>query len=100
MGVVVGGVEEATLIVRALVATSGGCEESETDTVKLEVPALLGVPEITPPDDRVSPAGRDPEAMLHTYGAIPPLADRVAEYEEPAIAALRPELLIESRPVE
>jgi hypothetical protein len=34
-------------------------------TVKVEVPELVGVPETTPvPDDRTSPEGSVPEAMV------------------------------------
>ena len=47
---------------------------SVTLTVKLEVPALVGAPEIAPLEDRLKPAGRDPEATTHVYGAVPPLA--------------------------
>jgi hypothetical protein len=39
--------------------------ESVTATLKVEVPTAVGVPEITPPFDSVSPAGRLPDEMLH-----------------------------------
>jgi hypothetical protein len=39
---------------------------SDTDTVKLDVPLVVGVPEITPvADARVSPAGRVPDEIDH-----------------------------------
>jgi signal recognition particle GTPase len=38
---------------------------SVTDTVKLDVPVFVGVPEITPPLDNASPAGKLPEAIDH-----------------------------------
>jgi hypothetical protein len=39
--------------------------ESVTVTLKLKVPLTLGVPEITPPLDIVSPEGRLPDETLH-----------------------------------
>jgi hypothetical protein len=38
---------------------------SATDTVKVEDPLAVGVPEMTPALDSVSPAGRLPEAIDH-----------------------------------
>jgi hypothetical protein len=38
--------------------------ESVTFTVKVEEPAVVGVPEIVPLVERVKPAGKDPELML------------------------------------
>ncbi len=50
-----------------------------TWTVKLEVPVVVGVPEITPvPAARVSPAGNVPLATDQVYGGVPPVAVRVA----------------------
>jgi hypothetical protein len=46
---------------------------SVTFTLKLEEPAVVGLPEIVPPA-RLSPAGRDPLATDHVYGGVPPLA--------------------------
>jgi hypothetical protein len=44
-------------------------------TVKLEVPAVDGVPEITPvPGVSVSPAGSVPLAIDQVYGGVPPVA--------------------------
>ncbi len=39
--------------------------ESVTFTVKLEVPAVVGVPEITPAELSVRPAGRVPDEIDH-----------------------------------
>jgi hypothetical protein len=39
--------------------------ESVTVMAKLKVPLTLGVPEITPPFDIVSPEGRLPDEILH-----------------------------------
>jgi hypothetical protein len=52
---------------------------SVTFTVKLLVPAVPGVPEIVPPADRLSPAGRDPIDTDHEYGGDPPLALNACE---------------------
>ena len=41
---------------------------SVTRIVKLFVLAALGVPEITPPIDRLRPAGRIPDDTDHLYG--------------------------------
>jgi hypothetical protein len=50
---------------RAFVAVSAGVCESVTLTVKLEVPAVVGVPEMTPPEERDNPAGSEPDASDH-----------------------------------
>jgi hypothetical protein len=51
---------------------------SLTRTVKLTVPAAVGVPLITPPD-KANPAGNGPVASVHVYGNVPPLAVNVCE---------------------
>src|SRR5215813_7135751 len=49
-----------------------------TPIVKLDVPAAVGVPEITPVlAARVNPAGSVPLAIDQVYGGVPPLAARV-----------------------
>jgi hypothetical protein len=48
-------------------------------TVKLDEPAEPGVPEITPPADRLRPPGNDPLASDHEYGGVPPVAPKVCE---------------------
>jgi hypothetical protein len=69
-----------TEMVRLAVAVSGVVSESATPMVKLEVPAAVGVPEITPVLAlSVKPAGRLPVLTLHVYGATPPLAASVCE---------------------
>ena len=46
---------------------------SVTLTVKSDTPEPVGVPVIAPVDEfRLSPAGSDPERMLHVYGVAPP----------------------------
>jgi hypothetical protein len=46
-------------------AVCAGDPLSVTVTVKLDVPVFVGVPEITPPLDIVSPAGRLPDVTDH-----------------------------------
>ena len=46
---------------------------SVTLTVKLKLPVVLGVPEMTPPAERPSPGGSAPEARDQVYGGDPPL---------------------------
>ena len=54
--------------------------ESVTFAVKLNDPAVVGVPEITPVDAvRLNPAGSVPELMLQLYGVVPPLASIIVE---------------------
>ena len=43
-------------------------------TVKLEVPAVLGVPEMMPADDSVNPAGKLPLCNDHVIGVVPEAA--------------------------
>ena len=66
---------------------------SVTFTVKLLVPAALGVPVIDEPF-RLNPGGSDPLAIDHVYGAVPPLAASVAEYAVPTVAAPRDDVVI------
>jgi hypothetical protein len=69
-----------TTMLRLAVEVSGVLSESLTPTVKLEVPAAVGVPEITPVlAFSANPAGKLPVLMLHVYGATPPLAANVCE---------------------
>ena len=59
---------------------------SFTFTVKLDDPAVVGVPEIVLPE-RLSPAGRDPLATDHVYGGVPPVTLIACEYPVPAVPA-------------
>lgn len=81
--------EEETVIDSDSDAVCVGELESVTDTVKLAFPLAVGVPEITPLLDIVSPAGRLPEARDHVYPGVPPFAVSVALYEVPVFPALR-----------
>ena len=48
-------------------------------TVKLAVPASVGVPEMTPAEERLKPAGSAPAESVQVYGGKPPLAASAAE---------------------
>jgi hypothetical protein len=52
---------------------------SVTVTVKLEGPAVVGVPEIAPPALIESPLGRLPDVTDQLYGGVPPDAFTDAE---------------------
>jgi len=52
------------VIVYALVAVCGGVSLSANWIVKEDVPLVVGVPEITPPELKVSPVGKFPDIML------------------------------------
>jgi hypothetical protein len=67
------------VILRFAEAVVAGEAESVTLTVKLEVPAVVGVPEIVFPES-VSPAGKEPEVIVQLYGDVPAVACKVAEY--------------------
>ena len=59
-------VAEATVRLRFSVTLCAGDDESVTSTLKAVVPTAVGVPDSTPADDRVSPAGRvEPGASDH-----------------------------------
>ena len=54
------------VMLKLLVAESLGEDESSTLTVKVLVPAVVGLPEITPPAVKVRPTGRLPVVLLQT----------------------------------
>lgn len=74
---------EVVVIVSAVVTViESGCvsvcdSASVTRTVKLEMPVLVGVPEISPFELKVRFAGSDPALRLQTNVPVPPLACRV-----------------------
>jgi hypothetical protein len=70
----------ATSILRFAVAVAAGELESFTCTVKAEVPACVGVPEIRPEPEMVSPTGKLPFITDQLYGPVPPVAAKVVEY--------------------
>ena len=53
-------------------------------TVKLDVPAVVGVPVITPPTSILKPAGKLPPEMSQVIGAVP-VAASVALYDTPTL---------------
>jgi hypothetical protein len=72
----VGGGGALTIVMLSVAcAVCTGPLESVTCTVKLVVPVPVGVPDITPPADSPSPAGRfDPDTSVQLYGGVPPPA--------------------------
>ena len=80
MGSFEGEMDIATLIEYVFVAVSAGVDASDTSTVKLYLPALLGLPEISPEGDNDIRAGRRPADSFHVYGCSPPAAVNVAAY--------------------
>ena len=78
--VTVGGCAAATGILRFAVAVAAGEPESVTRTVKADVPACVGVPEIRPEAEMVSPTGKLPFVTDQVYGPVPPVAAKVVEY--------------------
>ena len=58
-----------------------------TWTVKVEVPADVGVPLTAPPELSVSPAGRLPEVTDQLYGVVPPEAESDWLYDAPTVPA-------------
>jgi hypothetical protein len=64
-------------MLRLLVALA--LAESVARTVKVAVPAEVGVPEIAPAVSMESPPGRLPDSSDHVYGGVPPLALTEAE---------------------
>jgi hypothetical protein len=73
------GAVAAMLTLKARVACCA--DESATPTVKENVPAVVGMPARAPVDElRAKPGGREPEARLQEYGAVPPVAVRAAPY--------------------
>src|SRR5882762_3270736 len=60
-------------------------------TVKVKSPFPVGVPAITPLDERLSPLGKlaDPGASAHVYGGNPPPACNCAEYATLFVASAR-----------
>jgi hypothetical protein len=74
-----GTVAEIVMVSDWVAVFAVGVVESVTFTVKVEEPAVVGVPEIVPPVERVKPAGKVPELILQEYGVVPPVAASVVE---------------------
>jgi hypothetical protein len=59
---------------------------SVNTTVNVDVPEVVAVPAITPPELRLSPAGsEEPPASDHVNGEVPPDPDNKTKYEEPEV---------------
>jgi hypothetical protein len=85
-----------TVIERAFVAVLAvGMVASVTVTVKFEVAAAVGAPEITPAELSVNPAGRAPTVTAHVWGVVPPAATRVTgPYADPTVPAASGEVVL------
>ena len=60
------------------------CSSDLTRTVKVNVPAVSGVPEMMPVEAEIeSPLGRLPALIDHWNGPLPPLEATVCEYAVP-----------------
>jgi hypothetical protein len=64
---------------KAFCAFCCGVPPSVTRIVKLNEPSAVGVPLSIPPDERLTPVGKEPEANDHVYGGVPPVAAKVRE---------------------
>jgi hypothetical protein len=57
---------------KALLPVFAFFDESLTAIVTVVLPACVGVPEMTPLDERLRPAGSAPSVTCQEYGAVPP----------------------------
>src|SRR5579862_4040168 len=72
------------------IAICGGLSPSCTSTVKVELPCVVGVPEMAPVEEfRLSPGGSEPEATLQLLLPSPPLACSTALYGKLTLPAGR-----------
>ena len=63
---------------------------SVTLTVKFEVPAVVGVPLMSPVETfSERPNGKEPVSILHARGGTPSEAVKVAEYDAPTVPSGR-----------
>ena len=76
--VVIASLVAVTLMERLTVCVCAGDPLSATSTVKFAEPLEVGVPEITPAEERARPAGKLPEEIDQLYAGVPPLAASVA----------------------
>jgi hypothetical protein len=91
--VVIAGGSGFTASVKALVVLPPPL--SVSITVKLELPVSEGVPLITPVEPwRLKPRGKIPSDIAQVTGATAPDAARVVEYEAPAVAFGRLDVVI------
>ena len=78
--------------------TGVGVALSVTRTVKFDVPAAVGVPEIVPVPLNVRPLGSVPLSSDQTYGEVPPEAARLCEYAVCTVPAGSVAVVTESAP--
>ena len=83
--------------VAARLAVCAGEPESVTDTVNELLPAVVGVPDKTPPLLNVSPAGRVPEVVLQVSAPVPPVAARVMLYAVFTVPAVNGDVVVIER---
>ena len=83
--VIVGGTAAATVTLS--VALAALFFASVACTTKLVEPATVGVPEMTPVEASVSPAGSDPPRIEKVYGEVPFSASTAALYPAPTMPA-------------
>jgi len=75
--------------VYALLAVCCGELESTTLSVKLYVPAYVGVPEMVPVvAANVSPAGNLPDGIDQVNAGVPPVLETVSAYATPIVPLL------------
>lgn len=88
-----------------IVNTCGKIEDwllpSVAFTLKIYVPAAVGVPERTPPEVRVKPGGKEPPSTVKVVEPEPPALVNAEEYEAPSLPEARgaelstkPEILV------
>lgn len=83
--VVITSVRLTMVMLSCFCADTGDEAESVTSTVKVKVPGLVGVPEITPLLALIDkPLGKLPDAV-HLRVPVPPLACKVALYAIPVV---------------
>ena len=67
-----------TVMLKAFVAVRAGVLESAAWTVKLAVPAVVGVPLKVPLAAKTTPAGSAPAITDQVIGGAPPVASKLA----------------------
>lgn len=79
-------VAELTVMLSAFVAVCAGEPESVPFTVKLLVPAVVGIPVIAPVAAfKFNPAGKAPVVIDHVTAPVPPVAPSVVLYAVPTV---------------
>jgi uncharacterized membrane protein len=81
-------------MLKLFVVLCAGKLASVTFTVIEALPAAVGVPLICPALLSVNPTGNAPEDIDQLYGAVPPLAESVAEYAVPNCPPTKDEVVI------